>query len=464
MNIIEKFLELTQYTEVLYDEHLIRKYLPEELNEDSIGNYWLKIGESDTMFASHLDTAAFMREKVTHVFDEIKTKRGTIERFVETDGTTLLGADDRTGVVIMMYMIEHKIPGLYYFFIGEESGTVGSTAALNNYPEIFEEYNRCISFDRRGYGSIITQQMGGKCCSPKFTNQLAKELTQHTGYKHEGDPTGIYTDSAIFMDDIPECTNISVGYFNEHSVSEFQNLTYLEDLCEGVLKVKWDELPVERKCGPLDTPNPKREPKKDGDLSDKELAIIFHMVEDIFEETQLKDCVNRINFIPEKEMLFVHFRNVDDIVSVWIHEDGSILIDKDLFDDIIALEDKVEEVYGYRSGQDEDEDEDEDGNFSPFKDDVDLSDDSFSKDVDIIGFIDDVSEMELDHITPGKINDLLSKYNKTIESLIIWIYSNGNNPAATRGLTWDEVDNQFDFDDTYIVKNTGHDSGGARTF
>ena len=214
MNIKEKFLELTQYTEVLGQEHLIRKYLPKELTKDSVDNYWIKIGESDTMFASHLDTAAFKREKVNHVFDEATTKSGGVERYIETDGKTILGADDRTGVVIMMYMIEHNIPGLYYFFMGEESGTVGSTNAIETFPEFFEPYKKCISFDRKGYGSVITVQMGGRCCSPAFATKLSSELTTATGYKHDSDPTGIYTDSAVFMDLIPECTNLSVGYFN----------------------------------------------------------------------------------------------------------------------------------------------------------------------------------------------------------------------------------------------------------
>ena len=41
---------------------------------------------------------------------------------------TILGADDKAGMVILLYMIEKKIPGLYYFFIGEEVGCIGSNA------------------------------------------------------------------------------------------------------------------------------------------------------------------------------------------------------------------------------------------------------------------------------------------------------------------------------------------------
>jgi hypothetical protein len=63
------------------------------------------------------------------------------------------------------------------------------------------------------------------------------------------DPTGILTDSACFMDDMPEITNVSVGYFNEHTTREIQNITFLEKLGKAVLNVNWEGLPVTRKAG-----------------------------------------------------------------------------------------------------------------------------------------------------------------------------------------------------------------------
>jgi len=486
MNIREKFIQLTQYTEVIGQEYMLEKHLPEGINEDHIGNYWIKIGESDTMFTSHLDTAAHARRKVKHQFDSIKTKRGTEEHFIETDGTTVLGADDRAGVVLMLNMIEHKIPGLYYFFMGEESGTIGSSNILLDNPEIFEPYNKCISFDRKGYDSIITVQMGGRCCSPAFSSALAKDINNVSDYSFKADPTGIYTDSAVFMDDIAECTNISVGYFNEHSTQEFQNITFLEDLCEAVLKVKWEELPIERKPGPIETPNPIRKPKKEGDLNDQELGYIFMMIEDIFEETQQKECANGENFIPEKEMLFVSWYDDSQIVSVWIHEDGSITIGKDKFETFGDLEDQIEAVYGYRTDwgkltDDDDDEEDNDGlPFDPDEpeeehgielgDNIDLSNNTFEDGIDIDKFIKDIDNLKIKKISAPKINSVLNKYNKTIESLVIWLYHNHNDPFKTQGLTWDDESDNFEFDTDYFEgefsesKSSGTDTHGARTF
>jgi len=327
--------------------------------------------------------------------------------------------------------------------------------------------------------------MGGRCCSPAFTSGLVKELISATGYNWHDDNTGIYTDSAVFMDDIRECTNLSVGYFNEHSTGEFQNLTYLEDLCEGIIKVDWENLPIERECGPRDTPNPKRKKKKKGDLDDKELGYIFMMVEDIFEDTQAKECVNRHNFMPEKEMLFSSFYDDSIVVSVWIHVDGSITIGKDNFKDIYELEDKIDAVYGRGSRKnknydliddeeeykgkpwfddEEEEEEDDDDNFFE-ADDIDLTKNDFEDGININDFISDVEALDKDQISAGTINNILTKYNKTIESLIIWIYNSYNDASKTMGLTWDDVDNQFEFDPDYNKpKSSGVDTSGARTF
>jgi hypothetical protein len=60
------------------------------------------------------------------------------------------------------------------------------------------------------------------------------------------DNTGVYTDSAEFIDAIPECTNISVGYYREHTNFEHQDIEHLIKLCIAVTKIDWETLPVQR--------------------------------------------------------------------------------------------------------------------------------------------------------------------------------------------------------------------------
>lgn len=215
------------------------------LQKDEWGNYYKIIGESTTMFTSHLDTADRQQSKVTLMSE--KTSNGEI---IRSDGTTILGADDKSGVTVMLYMMTHNIPGIYYFFIGEERGGIGSRDVSYNLDKIkhLNGVQKCVSFDRRNYYSVVTSQYGVTCCSDEFGNALSKELGK-SGLKMNLDPTGVFTDSASFMEQIPECTNVSVGYFDEHTKNEHQNITFLEKLAEACIKVDWENLPVVRKVG-----------------------------------------------------------------------------------------------------------------------------------------------------------------------------------------------------------------------
>ena len=232
--ILETFLKLTNQTcPYGYEDDLVQLMIeqgifPTDLQKDIHGNYFYKIGESRTIFASHLDTVSKDYVQVVHTFDDY---------LIGTDGKTTLGADDKAGMTVILYMIENKVPGLYYFFIGEEVGCIGSSAASTL---DFSDYKKCVSFDRRGYDSVITEQLYGVCCSDEFASALSQELNKkNLTFNFRPDPTGIFTDSACFMDSIPECTNISVGYFNEHKHNETQDIKFLVNLCEAVVKIDW---------------------------------------------------------------------------------------------------------------------------------------------------------------------------------------------------------------------------------
>jgi hypothetical protein len=166
---------------------------------------------------------------------------------IVTDGSSVLGADDKAGTTVMLYMMAHNVPGLYYFFIGEERGGIGSHALADVYESVdyLKGVKRCVSFDRRNYHSIITSQMGTDCCSPEFADALCAAYNAN-GMSMKPDDTGIYTDSASFIDEIPECTNVSVGYFNEHTGKERQNISFLKRLCEASVKIDWRSLPTKR--------------------------------------------------------------------------------------------------------------------------------------------------------------------------------------------------------------------------
>ena len=239
------FLSLITKTYPMGHETEVLEFLP-DLEIDKFGNYYKVIeGDDTTMFTSHLDTAD-RAQLPTSLLSKIEDG----DEYIYTDGKSILGADDKAGVAVMLYMMENKIPGIYYFFIGEERGGIGSRDLASEYSsfEFLKNVKKCVSFDRRKTGSVITSQYGRVCCSNEFATALCKEYNK-SGLNLSTDPTGVFTDSASFIDDISECTNVSVGYNNEHTFREIQNMTYLEKLAKASLKVNWSQLPAVRKVG-----------------------------------------------------------------------------------------------------------------------------------------------------------------------------------------------------------------------
>lgn len=169
---------------------------------------------------------------------------------MRTLGQTILGADDRAGLTVILYMIAHCIPGRYCMFFGEERGCVGSKQAAVEMD--WTGIDRMVSFDRGGYNDVITHQCGTRTCSNDFGKDLAQQLNWHgdfsagNGGGYDLSDEGVFTDSDSFSLIIPECTNVSVGYGDAHSIYEWQNLNFLDTLCRAVVEVDWDNLPTVR--------------------------------------------------------------------------------------------------------------------------------------------------------------------------------------------------------------------------
>jgi hypothetical protein len=319
MKIENLFLTLIKYTYIYGYEDIFENIFPTGTKRDSFGNYYIKIGNSRTLFASHLDVVGKQKRKVNYqLFD----KEG--HRFVKSDGETILGADDKAGVAIMIKMIENKVPGLYYFFIGEEVGHVGSDLLRRNMVNMLSNYDRCISFDRKGYGSIITRQLGKQCCSDEFATALSEEFKK-VGMKFYLDAFGVSTDSVMFTGVIPECTNLSVGYFNEHTKKEEQDLDYLIELSNSILKINWEKLPTLRTPESFDTEDPE---DFETELPMYKLHNISQTVDDLIYDKFKLWASNLHYFKPEKELTYFNHMDLENKknFSLFIHGDGSITL------------------------------------------------------------------------------------------------------------------------------------------
>lgn len=214
-----------------YQKKFCRRFLEPVFGKPDLhGNYSLIIGDKPKVaFMSHHDTV--------HHKDARQSVRIDGD-FARTDGNDVLGADCTTGIYIMLRMIEANVAGVYVIHAAEEVGCVGSAALVKDFPSWINHVDFAISFDRMGYSSVITHQTSMRTCSEEFANSLIDILD--LGYKT--DDTGVYTDSNEYTDFIAECTNISVGYFKQHTKNENQDLVFLETLINQLVVADWSKL------------------------------------------------------------------------------------------------------------------------------------------------------------------------------------------------------------------------------
>ena len=267
----------------------IKKYLPknQQIFTDGVGNLIVKVGENyTTMFSCHID----MVFRKSYIKD-LKDPSQNLDLFIAADQQhsdasfiwggvitdykkdcyiftpTTLGADDKAGIYILLSLIRAKVPGLYVFHTGEEVGGIGSHDIVVRKPNLVKGIKRAIAFDRMDYTDIIDHQRGGICCSSKFVNAFAEQLNDRIispnklNVKYSG-ATGTFTDTANYTRLIPECTNLSVGYFDQHTADECLDTLWLEDmLTPSLLKIDWEVLPTVRSTTPTYTPSHSAWPK-----------------------------------------------------------------------------------------------------------------------------------------------------------------------------------------------------------
>lgn len=229
----------------------LKTQLPSNAWQDEYGNLHVKIGKNPkVLFSCHTDTTH--NNKTGEAIQKVLLDSTRNELFVEK-GSGCLGADDGVGVWLMLNMIDAKVPGHYIFHREEEIGGQGSRWAADNLKTLLRQMQCAIAFDRRALDNVITHQ-GTRTCSDEFAKALAAELNKtDAAFRYAPDDGGTFTDTKSYARLIPECTNISVGYYSQHSEREYLDLTHALRLRLALPKVKWSTLPT------------KRDPKRDND-------------------------------------------------------------------------------------------------------------------------------------------------------------------------------------------------------
>lgn len=254
-------------------------------NPDRFGNYIHIIGdEPRVLFAAHYDTVHKTEGMQSVTMDHTT---GIMSK-TKLDGECL-GADCTTGVWLQLNMIKAGVEGVYVCHAAEEIGGIGSRGIVNSYVDYqnndsdintypwLDNIDAVISFDRLGTTSVVTHQSLERTCSDIFGYSLIDRLAGQ--WNLELDSYGTYTDSMEYAEIISECTNISVGYYNQHTPRETQDVFFVLDLLEKLKLADWGALEIEREPTPLSIWN---EPEEDDmDVTEEmEVEAIERLVAD----------------------------------------------------------------------------------------------------------------------------------------------------------------------------------------
>ncbi len=207
--------------------------------KDVFGNRFIRLGNAPVLWSSHTDTVHKQggRPRVTYGDGLLTLNPNEIT-------ANCLGADCRVRVWIMRQMILRGVPGLYVFHREEEIGGHGSKHIATKTPELLKGIDYAIALDRKGTNSVITKQIW-RTASDEFADALADYL----GVFWSADSGGTFTDTANYTDIVPECTNLSVGYYNAHSRDEILDVSFAADLLERLSSLDCNSLPVIRQKG-----------------------------------------------------------------------------------------------------------------------------------------------------------------------------------------------------------------------
>jgi hypothetical protein len=158
-----------------------------------------------------------------------------------------LGGDDTVGVYICLALIDAGREGHYIFHRGEECGGIGSKALAQDTPDLIHDSTFAIALDRAGTSDIVTSQCGQPCCSSAFAYSLSEALMPEFKHERQYRPArGLYTDTHEYRMIIPECTNISVGYYHAHTPDESIDLSHVHTLIQALCNLDTSALVCRR--------------------------------------------------------------------------------------------------------------------------------------------------------------------------------------------------------------------------
>lgn len=225
LNLLKKIVRMDQLS--LYN------FLHKELSKsytliDTDGKdkrYLFCVGDLPVMMVAHLDTVfeQYTSLKKGHLWDDYLINQIDIrDKVIYHDKEEQvmwspegLGADDRVGVFMILSMVRQGLRPSILFTTDEESGSASGGAFAQRYRKSFHKYGikYLLELDRSGHND---------CVFYKCKNDTFKSYIEKFGFKTA---LGSFTDISVLCPILGVAgTNISVGYFNEHSFTEMIDL------------------------------------------------------------------------------------------------------------------------------------------------------------------------------------------------------------------------------------------------
>lgn len=200
---------------------------------DDVGNIYLVKGESDTYpcVVAHLDTVHMITKHGIEVAQFAGNPDIVFGMNPNTHRLTGIGGDDKCGIYAALHCMEVLPACKAAFFVDEEIGCVGSTQANISF---FKDCRYVLQADRRGNSDFVNN-ICGPISSQRFQKDV-EEIIKLFGYKFA---TGAMTDVEALRDNGVgiSVANMSAGYYNPHSDSEYINLSDLANVCNMMVDI-----------------------------------------------------------------------------------------------------------------------------------------------------------------------------------------------------------------------------------
>jgi putative aminopeptidase FrvX len=211
------------------NEHQMVSYITKELEKrnvsyyvDNWGNILVTKGTAGyyPCVCAHMDTVHDIYETFT-----LKVKRrGQHEMLLAHSGSLQVGTggDDKCGILACFEALDRFDAIKVAFFTQEEYGLIGSSNVCHTW---FSDVGYVIQLDRYGRGDFICRTWWDRTVSDEFLDAIENSMLTYGYIEAEG----LITDSInLYEEGIGiSCVNVSCGYYQHHTKSEFVDLNEL---------------------------------------------------------------------------------------------------------------------------------------------------------------------------------------------------------------------------------------------